>query len=149
MVLSCVNHYSLHIIIPYSPVAPVHLGHDLQLQLERLVVGEGAAKKLPPTVQQAEHHLAQRGELVGLAGHEQALPDLSPFAQHLRALGDHGVGPGHLLQVHVRLGEEADGARLAQVHAAEPVAALLQDLHRVAHVQRQTVAHLAMPVVDR
>lgn len=80
--------------------------------------------------------------------HKQFLPRFGPLAQHLRALGDNRVGARRVLDVDVGAREQADGARLARTGAAQPGAALLEDLHRVADVQFETVRHVAVPVVD-
>ena len=51
------------------------------------------------------------------------------------------------LELDVGGGEEAAPGPLADCAAAVPAPALLQNVHRVPHTQRQTMAHAARPAV--
>lgn len=52
--------------IHHLPVSPVDLVDYLELELARLVGGQGAGEQLSPPLEQLAHHLAQRVELVRL-----------------------------------------------------------------------------------
>lgn len=80
--------------------------------------------------------------------HKETLPDLRPFAQDLRTFGHNWIDFGEVLDVDVGLGKDAHRPRLSGTGAAIPVAALLHNVHRIAHVEGQAEADIAMPVVD-
>ena len=109
---------------------------------------QGAAQQLPPTVQQTQHDLPQRVEFVRLPGNKEILPDLGPFSEHLRALGDYRIRLGDVLQVDIGFRKDSHGTWLPEVDPSEPVATFFQDLHRIAHIQWQAITHSAVPVMD-
>lgn len=80
--------------------------------------------------------------------HIETLPDLRPFAQDLRAFGDHRIDFREVLDVYVGLGEETHCPRLSGAGAAVPVLALLHNVHGIADIQCQAEPDIAVPVVD-
>jgi len=84
-----------------------------------------------------------------IAYHKQLLPNLHPFAQHLRAFGNDWILLAQVLQVNKRFGKDAHWAWLPRAASTPPRTTFLEDFNEIAHVKCKAVIHVSMPVVDR
>lgn len=127
-----------------SPAATASLCANTHTCTCRVPATQNTEKSRTPIVMSISRTRSDRSP----THHKQFLPRFRPFAQHLRALGDDWIDARRVLDVNVRARKQTNGARFARTSAAQPRTKLLQDLHRIADVQVESVRHLAVPVVD-